>query len=97
MARHKLGGDSEAVQAKPKGKPNPYVGGLWVKESGEKQLLSYIVKSMDDKLKLLAHLQESIDAGDSKSFILTGIENSYKKGNTKAPHYVFLIPSPKPE
>ena len=92
MARHTLGGDSTAKKT-DSSKPNPYVGGLWVKEEGEKQLLSYIVKSDDDKQKLLAHLQKSIDEGTS--FVLRGITNNYRKGNTKAPHYVFLIPSPK--
>lgn len=94
MARPKLGGGSKAKQgSEKKSGPNPYVGGLWVKEDGDKQLLSYIVKSEEDKQKLKAHLEASIESGES--FILYGIENSYREGNSKAPHYVLLIPSKK--
>lgn len=93
MARHKLGTGSKAKSKAGEKKANPYVGGLWVKEDDGKQKLSYIVKSEDDKQKLLDHLNASIESG--KSFILYGIENSYREGNSKAPHYVLLVPSPK--
>jgi hypothetical protein len=91
MARARLGGGS--TQKKETSKPNPYCGGLWVKEDGDDQRLTYIAKSDDDKAKLLDYLKECIDNGES--FALFGIPNSYKKGDKKKPDYVFMIPSKK--
>lgn len=75
-------------------KSNPYVGGLWIKETDDgDQRLTYIAKSDDDKQKLLTYLNSCIENGES--FALFGIANSYKKNDKKKPDFVFMIPSKK--
>ncbi len=94
MGRAALNTGSEK-KTTSKSSGNKYCGGLWVKESEKgNQILSFIVKSPEDKQKLLDHLTESIESGES--FMLRGIENSYKDSPSK-PNYVFMIPTPQEE
>jgi len=93
MGRPALNEDKQVEQKEQKKSSNKYCGGLWVRKSEKgNQILSFIVKSDEDKQKILDHLQASIESGES--FTLRGIENSYKKTHSQ-PNYVFMIPDPK--